>query len=165
MEPWRRFDSAPAPEARVLLEACCGSARWVDAMLARRPFGSREALVTAARDIWFALEPSDWREAFSHHPRIGDLTALRSRFETTRHLAAREQSGVSTASDEVLAALAEGNRRYEDTFGYTFIVCATGRSAEEMLALLTARLGNDPDTELRIAASEQAKITEIRLVG
>ncbi len=134
-------------------------------MLARRPFGSLEALRAAAREEWFALTPSDWREAFSHHPRIGDRESLRQRFAATRQLSENEQAGVRDAPDEVLEALAEGNLAYERRFGYIFIVCATGRTAEEMLALLRARLDNDPDQEILIAAEEQARITELRLLG
>ena len=129
----------------------------------RRPFGSRDQLLTAARDDWFALGPADWREAFRHHPRIGDSDALRRRFAPTANLAEEEQSGVAGASDVVLTALAEGNRAYERKFGYIFIVCATGKSAGEMLAMLLSRLQNDRDTELRAAAEEQAKITALRL--
>lgn len=132
-------------------------------MIARRPFASRDALLAAAREEWFALSPDDWREAFSHHPKIGDREALRARFPATHHLSEREQAGVSGASDDVLEALAEGNLAYEQKFGHIFIVCATGRSAEEMLAALRARLVNDVDTEIRIAAGEQAKITALRL--
>lgn len=158
-----RVDTAPADEARELLRTCCGSGRWVERMLARRPFGSLEALLDAARAEWFALPPADWQEAFAAHPRIGDLSSLRERFAGTRHLAAREQSGVDDASEGVLAALAEGNAAYEQKFGHIFIVCATGLTAEEMLARLRARLSNDPDTEIGIAAEEQARITELRL--
>ena len=132
-------------------------------MLARRPFGSRVGLLIAARDEWNALEPQDWREAFAHHPKIGDREALAARFPTTHELAAGEQAGIADATADVLDALAKGNRRYEEKFGYIFIVCATGRSAQEMLTLLEARLPNDEATELRIAAAEQAKITELRL--
>jgi 2-oxo-4-hydroxy-4-carboxy-5-ureidoimidazoline decarboxylase len=163
MEPWQRIDSAPAGEARALLRTCCGSTRWAERMLARRPFGSREALHAAARDEWFALSHDDWREAFHHHPRIGDRAVLAARFAGTRHLSEREQSGVSRASDDVLDALADGNRAYEERFGYIFIVCASGRSADEMLAILRSRLPNDPAVEIQIAAEEQAAITALRL--
>ena len=132
-------------------------------MLDRRPFGTQDSLLAAARDEWFALGPDDWLEAFSHHPRIGDREALARRFAATRHLSGREQAGVAAASREVLDALAAGNREYEERFGYIFIVCATGRSADGMLALMRARLTNDPDTEIRIAAGEQARITALRL--
>ena len=132
-------------------------------MLGQRPFGSRDALLSAARSVWDALDEDDWREAFTCHPRIGDRDALRQRFPATHALSTREQAGVDGADDDILDALAEGNIRYEAIFGYIFIVCAAGRSAEEMLAMLTARLGNDPAREIRIAAGEQAKITALRL--
>ncbi len=129
----------------------------------RRPFRSTEALLAAARDEWFSLDQEDWREAFRHHPKIGDRAALRARFPHTAHLSAQEQTGMDGAADEVLDALAEGNREYEATFGFIFIVCATGKSAAEMLGLLRARLPNPPDREIRIAAAEQAEITALRL--
>ena len=158
-----RVDAAPVEEARELLRTCCGSDAWVDRMLGRRPFGSLEALLDAARTEWFSLTPADWQEAFAAHPRIGDMASLRARFAGTRHLAAREQAGVEGAPDDVLAALAEGNAAYEAQFGYIFIVCATGLSAGQMLATLRARLLHDPWSEIGIAAEEQAKITALRL--
>ena len=132
-------------------------------MLTHRPFGSDEQLLALARLEWFALAPDDWREAFRHHPKIGDRESLRARFPKTAHLSSAEQRGVSDASDATLDALAEGNRVYEEKFGCIFIVCATGKSAEELLALLCHRLNNEPQEELLIAADEQAKITELRL--
>jgi 2-oxo-4-hydroxy-4-carboxy-5-ureidoimidazoline decarboxylase len=131
-------------------------------MLLRRPFGGVPALLTAAREEWFALAPDDWRDAFAHHPKIGDLGALRARFAATAALAEREQAGVAGAPHAILDALAEGNRAYEQRFGFIFIVCAAGRSAGEMLDMLRARLRNDPRTELLIAAEEQAQITARR---
>lgn len=165
MEPWQRLDRASADEARALLARCCGSTRWVDRMTTRRPFGGRSALQMAAAEEWNALDPSDWLEAFSHHPKIGDRESLRERFPATHALSELEQTGVSEASDAMLDALAESNRQYESRFGYIFIVCATGKSVEEMLTLLYQRLPNDEKTELRIAAMEQQKITAIRLDG
>ena len=158
------LDRAPEAEARAVLSRCCGSARWVERMLARVPFGTIDEMRAAARAEWFALSPADWREAFTHHPRIGDRESLRRRFAATRDLSEREQSGAEGASEEVLAALAEANAAYEARFGYIFIVCATGRSGQEMLGMLRARLGNKPDEEIRVAAEEQAKITELRLL-
>jgi 2-oxo-4-hydroxy-4-carboxy-5-ureidoimidazoline decarboxylase len=165
MEPWRRLDLAPPDEARALLFTCCGSTRWLDAMMARRPFGDQDALLTAARETWNALSIDDWKEAFSHHPTIGDRNLAERRFAATRHLAELEQAGVAVASDEVLDALADANRAYAAKFGYIFIICATGRTAAEMLALVQARLGNDPATEIHVAAAEQARITALRLDG
>lgn len=163
MDTWQAIDLATPDESRRLLNRACGSSRWVDRMLARRPFGSRSALLSAADEEWRALGEEDWREAFTHHPTIGDRESLRQRFPETHALSAREQSGVDGAPDAVLDALAEGNRRYEQKFGYIFIVCATGLSADSLLAMLTDRLVNDPAREIQIAGAEQAKITALRL--
>lgn len=145
------------------LQRACGSTRWVARMLDRRPFVSQADLLQAARDEWFALGEADWLEAFSHHPRIGDRASLAARFPATHDLSTKEQSAVASAHADVIDALAAGNDAYFERFGFIFIVCATGKSAEEMLQLLRERLPNDRATEIRIAAEEQAKITEIRL--
>jgi 2-oxo-4-hydroxy-4-carboxy-5-ureidoimidazoline decarboxylase len=164
MAAWQRLDAADDAMARQLLSTCCGSGAWVERMLARRPFGSDARLLAVARDEWFALAPEEWREAFRHHPRIGERQALAARFPRTAHLSAEEQRGVAGANDGTLDALAQANDRYERRFGYIFIVCATGKTADEMLALLGDRLHNEPQTELIIAAREQSKITELRLI-
>ncbi|HWK03947.1 MAG TPA: 2-oxo-4-hydroxy-4-carboxy-5-ureidoimidazoline decarboxylase [Puia sp.] len=148
---------------REALGLCCGAAAWVEGMLGLFPVATEEALLQGAERIWYACGEGDWREAFTHHPRIGDLASLKVKFGSTGQWAAGEQSGVNAASEEVLSALAAGNEAYEQRFGYIFIVCATGKSAVEMLALLKARLGNTPETEIRIAMGEQNKITRIRL--
>lgn len=163
MATWQRLDQASDAEARDLLLTCCGSDAWVTRMLAHRPFGSDEQLHAMARQEWFALIPDEWKEAFAHHPKIGTRESLRAKFPKTADLSAEEQRGVTGASDATLDALARGNRAYEERFGYIFIVCATGKTADEMLALLEERLANDAQTELLIAAGEQAKITELRL--
>jgi 2-oxo-4-hydroxy-4-carboxy-5-ureidoimidazoline decarboxylase len=163
MAPSLRIDLVAEQEAREILGAACGSGRWVERMLARRPFGAMESLLDAARTEWFALSEDDWKEAFGRHPMIGDRDAVRRRFSATRRFSEREQAGVESASDEVLDALAEGNQAYVGKFGYIFIVCATGLGAGEMLARMRARLDNDPATEIRIAAAEHARITELRL--
>lgn len=163
MALWRRLDAATAAEASRLLTECCGATRWVERMSRRRPFGSQDALLAAAADEWRTLDPDDWREAFAHHPKIGDRSPVGTSLAATRSLSEDEQAGVRSASEAVRDRLAEANRRYEARFGYIFIVCATGKSADEMLSLLTARLDNDPATEIRIAAAEQEKITAIRL--
>lgn len=142
---------------------CCGSTNWVASMAPLFPFKDKTSLFQKAQDIWHELTPQDWREAFSHHPKIGDLKGLRTRFAETRQLASAEQSGVEGASEEVLQKLAQGNRAYEEKFGYLFIVCASNKTAEQMLTLLNRRLENDPDVEIKIAMEEQAKITRIRL--
>lgn len=157
------FNSLAPVSAAAELLRCCGARRWAEAMAQRRPFGSEAELFAAAEEIWQNLSPEDWREAFSHHPKIGDLASLRMKFAGTRQWSEGEQAGVTGAAEEILHALAEGNDAYEKKFGFIFIVCATGKSAQEMLTLLQQRLPNEPEIELKIAAAEQAKITRIRL--
>lgn len=159
---WQQINTADEPAAREMLACCCGAARWADGMLKRRPFASLDELVRAAGEVWDSLGGADYLEAFTHHPRIGEKS-LREKFAATSTWASGEQAGVRAASEDTIRALAELNDRYFEKFGHIFIVCATGKSADEMLAVLRARLPNDPDTELRIAAAEQQKITEIRL--
>jgi 2-oxo-4-hydroxy-4-carboxy-5-ureidoimidazoline decarboxylase len=159
------LDAAADADARAILTRACGSARWVDRMMARRPFGGDARLLRAARIEWFGLTEADWLEAFSHHPQIGDRASLAARFPETHDLSAKEQAGVGQGHADVLSALAEANATYLDRFGFIFIVCATGKTAEEVLALLRARLPNNRATELRNAAEEQAKITALRLGG
>ena len=132
-------------------------------MAAARPFASDEQLLAAAGEIWNRLAPEDCLEAFAAHPRIGDVGALQAKFAATRAWASAEQAGVAAASQDVLQRLLALNREYEWRFGYIFIVCATGKTANEMLAILESRLPNEPLAELRVAAAEQLKITQIRL--
>jgi 2-oxo-4-hydroxy-4-carboxy-5-ureidoimidazoline decarboxylase len=134
-------------------------------MMARRPFVTDAKLLAAARIEWFGLTEADWLEAFSHHPRIGDRAALEARFPATHDLSSQEQAGVDAARAAILDALADANAKYFDRFGFIFIVFATGKTAEQMLELLHARLRNDRPHELRIAADEQSKITALRLGG
>ena len=157
------LDVMPPDRASQLLGDCCGSSSWVSAMVARRPFGSLERVLSAAEEVWRSLTPDDWREAFAHHPRIGEQRSAARQSERGAAWAAREQSGVGGAADETRAALGLANREYERRFGYIYIVCATGRTADEMLADATSRLRNDPGTELGVAAEEQRKITRLRL--
>jgi len=157
------FNRLPQAEAREVLTQCCGSRRWVEQVAARRPVAAFDDLLVAADEAFATLEPGDWLEAFAHHPKIGDLDALRAKFASTADWVSGEQAGVSMARETTLAALAEGNRAYEQKFGYIFIVYATGKSADEMLELLERRLPNDPEEELGVAATEQMKITHLRL--
>ena len=150
------LNSLSEPAARAALTRCCGAARWVERLVAARPFASDAALFAAAERAWWDLGPEHWREAFAGHPRLG---ASDKGGEWSR----REQAGLDGASAAMRRALAEGNRAYEERFGHVFLLCATGKSAAEMLAELTSRLANDPGRELRIAAGEQAKITRLRL--
>ncbi|MCA8942307.1 MAG: 2-oxo-4-hydroxy-4-carboxy-5-ureidoimidazoline decarboxylase [Planctomycetes bacterium] len=165
MRPGLRIDSLPDDAARTELANCCGAQRWVDEMSARRPFGTRDAMLAAAADVWATMTRDDVLEALAHHPKIGgDLEALRARYPT-RHLdwSDDEQSGVEQADDGTLVALRDANVEYEQRFGYIFVVCATGKSAAEMLDILRDRLHNDPDREWRVAADEQLAITRIRI--
>lgn len=146
------------------LTKCCGATAWVENMVALFPVAAAETLTAQATTVWNSLSETDWREAFTHHPKIGgDVAALREKFASTSTWAEGEQSSVKQASQATLEALAAGNTEYERKFGYIFIVCATGKTADEMLALLQARMPNKPEVELRIAAGEQDKITRIRL--
>jgi 2-oxo-4-hydroxy-4-carboxy-5-ureidoimidazoline decarboxylase len=157
------LNALPEAEARAAFERCCGAARWVAGMAAARPFADREQLFAAMQHANGVLAEEDWLEAFRHHPKIGDVGSLRAKFASTAAWAGAEQAGAAGASEEVLHALADGNRAYEARFGFIFIVCATGKRADEMLALLQARLGNVRAHELAIAAGEQQKITRLRL--
>ena len=141
-------------EAGAALLACCGSKRWAWRMAEERPFSGEADLFADADRIWSELSKEDWLEAFAAHPRIGARASGQ---------AALEQAGARGASAETLAALARANREYEARFGYIFIVCASGRSAEEMLDLCRRRLHNAPAEELKVAAEEQRKITRLRL--
>lgn len=160
----QRLNALPEADARALLTRCCGAARWVEAMLASRPFASSVALLAIANAVWQRMERADILEAFSHHPAIGsDLNELRAKFTATAAWSESEQAGASTASEATLLALRQGNLAYGERFGYLFIVCASGKSAREMLDLLNARLPHSSAEELPIAAAEQAKITRLRL--
>ncbi|WP_432695268.1 2-oxo-4-hydroxy-4-carboxy-5-ureidoimidazoline decarboxylase [Marinobacterium sp. YM272] len=157
------FNQLAPAECENSLRQCCVATRWVERMCAARPFADVEALYQCADEIWSQLSMPDYLEAFEGHPKIGDVSSLKEKYASTKQLAAGEQSGAAVASDEVLQALADGNSEYEKRFGFIFIVCATGKTAAEMLALLQARLNNDLTDELAIAAGEQAKITRLRL--
>jgi 2-oxo-4-hydroxy-4-carboxy-5-ureidoimidazoline decarboxylase len=151
-------------ECESTLMKCCGSRAWAATMARARPFSDRLSLNAKADHSWWSLMRSDWLEAFSHHPEIGaDKEQLRAKFAETQKWAAGEQAGMTGASESTLSALAKGNQDYKAKFGYLFLVCATGKTADEMLVLLQTRLANDLENELFKAAAEQAKITQIRL--
>jgi 2-oxo-4-hydroxy-4-carboxy-5-ureidoimidazoline decarboxylase len=149
------FDALPDAEAERLLRGCCASARWARAVTAGRPYGSTDALLAAADTALAALEDPDLDDALAGHPRIGERTRSPA--------SSREQAGVLASDDGVLAALAEGNRAYEQRFGHVYLVCATGRSGAELLAVLEERLRNDPATERVRVRAELGKINRIRL--
>ncbi len=157
------LNRAETGDATAALLRCCGSLRWAGAVASARPFDSVEALHRVAEREWESSSREEILEAFSRHPRIGDRASLRDRFPSTHAWSASEQAEASLAEETVLVDLAQGNRDYEARFGHIFIVCASGKSAAEMLALLRARADNDPEIELKIAALEQMKITRLRL--
>ncbi len=158
-----RLDRLVPAAAEAELRACCGSRRWAEEMARRRPFRTEEALLAAAEEVFSALGRQDWLEAFRAHPRIGSARDVAAQSARTRAWSEAEQAGARAAAADTLAALAEANRAYEERFGHIFIVCATGKTADEMLAACRARLAHDAETELRAAAEEQRKITRIRL--
>jgi 2-oxo-4-hydroxy-4-carboxy-5-ureidoimidazoline decarboxylase len=158
-----RLNQMDEDSFRASLSRCCGSSRWVSEMARRRPFSDVLALFSGADESWWCLAPDDWKEAFGHHPKVGERESLRRRFTSTRSWSEREQSGVLSATEQTLNALVEGNAAYERKFGHIFIVYATGKTADEMLFLLNQRLPNDPEVELEIASEEQRKIMRLRL--
>lgn len=160
----KEFNNLSKEEAGTQLAACCGSSKWKEGMMKKFPFVNGMTLFDNAQDIWYAAcNEADWLEAFTHHPKIGDVKSLTEKFASTKHLAGNEQAGVNEASPETIHELVKGNREYEAKFGFIFIVCATGKSANEMLRLLKDRLKNSLREELSIAMGEQYKITILRL--
>ena len=156
--------NALAPHAaRHELWKCCGSQRWASTAVQGRPYASLAELINRANEIWWSLEREDWLEAFRSHPKIGEKKIEHPVAAQSQEWSAQEQRGIERASPETTGKLATLNLDYEEKFGFIFIVCATGKSSDEILALLEQRLTNDPATELPIAADEQARITELRL--
>lgn len=158
-----RLNRLPRDEAERELLTCCGSRRWAARMAESRPFATLDEALARADDVWWALDPADWLEAFRSHPRIGERTAEAGQSEREAGWSRGEQAGVDSAAADTRRALAEGNAEYERRFGHIFIVCASGLSAEEMLERLERRLGNDAETEMRVAAEEQRRIAGMRL--
>jgi OHCU decarboxylase len=163
MDTIDRINSLPSEQAEADFLKCCGSRRWAAKMTAERPFENLEEMVTAADRIWWALESADWLEAFDSHPRIGEKKAAASVARESLIWSETEQSGTRDSAQQTMDEMAELNRKYQEKFGFIYIVCATGKSAEEMLGILRERLNNNAATELHNAATEQAKITTLRL--
>lgn len=151
------FNNLDRDAAAKELFSCCGSQNWVALLMQKFPFGSHETLIEKAREVWYEeCNKNDWLESFRQHPKIGDKKSLTEKF------AGKEQASVASATEEIIDALAKANAEYEKKFGFIFIVCATGKSPEEMLRLMKDRLKNNSDDELTIAMGEQHKITLIR---
>jgi 2-oxo-4-hydroxy-4-carboxy-5-ureidoimidazoline decarboxylase len=158
-----RWNGLAEPEAMQEILPCCGSPRWAHAMARLRPFEDSESLLTRSEEVWMQLDPEDWDEAFASHPRIGEKKAPSSATAQSAAWSQREQSGVEQAAENVQEQLKRGNAEYEQRFGRIYIVCATGKSAEEMLSILGRRLRNDDAEELQEAAEQQRQITQLRL--
>jgi allantoicase len=150
-------------EARKAFLDCCGSVKWGDQMLNLRPFAGVPELLEAADRVWSGLDQNDWLEAFRHHPPIGGRRAAGGQSGAARRWSTGEQSRARTASELTRVQLAEANQAYHAKFGTVFLICATGKTADEILASLRARLSNDSETERPVAAEEQRKITRLRL--
>ena len=159
------LNQLPEAEAYTQLEQCCVSKTWIDKMMSSRPFASGDDLINKAASVWYNdCTETDFKEAFSGHPKIGDMESLKKKFAHTKAWAGDEQSGIVEAGDDVIRELAEANSRYEEKFGYIFIVSASGKTAREMLAILKARLQHNEAGEIAVTMNEQHKITVIRLV-
>lgn len=159
-----RLNALAEADLHATFGKCCGARAWVDRMVAAAPFSDETSLFAAADAAFSTLTESDWLEAFAHHPRIGDVSRLRERFAASGALSEKEQgTAMASANDAIIERLFERNQAYEARHGHIFIVCATGKSAAEMLALLEARIDLDRATELANCAAEQAKITHLRL--
>ena len=153
----------PPDQTEAQFLKCCGSKRWAQMMAKARPFETEQAILDEADALFGLLSDEDWLEAFRAHPKIGEKKAATDQSEMAKQWSSQEQSRAESAAAETREALAEGNREYERRFGFIFIVCATGKSADEMLTMLEQRMANDPAPELRVAAEEQRKITHLRL--
>ena len=150
-------------EAHKELLKCCGATRWAETVERNRPYASLEQLIAKANDVWWSLDETDWLEAFRSHPKIGERKAANAVSAQSQQWSSQEQQGVQNATQVAIEKLASLNVDYERKFGFIFIVCATGKSTDEILALIEKRLPNEASVELPIAAAEQAKITELRL--
>ena len=157
------FNQLSPEQARTELLKCCGSDEWAKRMTGARRFSNSDELSSRADEIWWNLDEDDWLEAFRAHPKIGEKKAEATQSAQAQQWSANEQSESQKAAAETKAALADGNREYEQQFGFIFIICAMGKSAEEILSALQGRLNNDSKTELHVAAEEQRKITQLRL--
>jgi allantoicase len=158
-----KFNRLSQEHALKALLDCCGATQWARQMLKMRPFPDLGYVLDTADKVWAGLQRDDWLEAFRHHPAIGGKRAKAKQTTNARRWSAGEQSAAQKAQPEILAALAAANRKYLAKFGHVFLICAAGKSSEEILKNLHERMSNDPEAELRIAAEEQRKITRLRL--
>lgn len=157
------LNGLPAEQAEQQFRKCCGASWWCQQMTKARPLQDQSELTNKADQLFDQMSSDGWLEAFASHPKIGDLESLRMKLAGNRQWSSSEQAGIQQCDEETIIGLAEGNHEYQQRFGYIFIVCATGLSAAEMLSKLRSRLQNDDETELKIAAAQQRKITHLRL--
>jgi 2-oxo-4-hydroxy-4-carboxy-5-ureidoimidazoline decarboxylase len=157
------FDHMPIEELKAHLMKCCGSTAWVEKMVSVLPVEDMVDLFECAEEKWNECSEADWKEAFGHHPQIGDAATLRNEDENTAAWAKAEQSGLSDADTGIKQQIAQANKDYFEKFGYIFIINATGKSAAEIFAALEQRLQNSPEVEIDIAMTEQLAITKLRL--
>jgi len=157
-----KLNNFPLKKIRFELGRCCGSSRWITEMVNSMPMASYNQLIQKAQECWANCSEEDWLEAFSHHPKIGEKE-LEKKFASTANFAVNEQSAVKEASKKVISQLAGFNEEYLQKFGFIFIIFATGKSASEMLKEIEIRIKNNREEELKIAASEQLKITRVRI--
>ena len=158
-----QLNDASTDQAETEFLKCCGSRRWADAMAAARPFENEEQMFVKADEVLSALTDDDWLEAFRAHPKIGEKKAATAQSQQEQSWSAQEQSTMQAASTNIVAQLRERNSEYEAKFGFIFIICASGKQPEEILAVLNDRMKNDPQTELLVAAEQQKRITRLRL--
>lgn len=150
-------------QAIAFFEHCCHAQRWIKKMVDDRPYSSVQVLCDRAEQLWWDLDPADYLQAFAAHPMIGDLNSLKAKYAHTATTASEEQASTASATEKTLLQLKQFNERYLDIHGFIFIICATGLSADAMLDALKARIDNNTDLEMRLAASEQIKITLLRI--
>jgi 2-oxo-4-hydroxy-4-carboxy-5-ureidoimidazoline decarboxylase len=160
LDRWNSLDPATAAQEAL---PCCGSRAWAAALASCRPIADEASLIKASTSVWLALSEEAWREAFDSHPRIGQSYAPSHATEESLRWSAQEQRAAISSNETARRALEEANLRYEHKFGRIFIVCATGKTSAEILAILEARMENDAATELREAAEQQGQITQLRL--
>jgi allantoicase len=157
------LNQLPRPRAVAAFVDCCGSKKWAEEMATRRPFADSASALDAADKIWEGLGQKEWVAAFRHHPPIGGEKAAGKQSAKAHQWSRSEQAMAQKAPEETMRVLAAANQAYHAAFGYVFLICAAGKTTEEILKSLKQRLSNDPETELRIAADEQRKITRLRL--
>ncbi len=162
---FKEFNNLSHQEAYQAFEKCCVSTSWINEMIKNMPFNSKDELIEKAASFWYShCTKKDWEEAFTGHPKIGDVDSLKKRFSNTKNWANNEQSNVAGADEETLLELSNLNSKYLSKFGYIFIVSASGKSAHEILTILKIRVLNSFEEEIQVAMGEQHKITIIRLL-